>query len=402
MTCRVCKSGTRTVLDLGLSPPANSLLESPTDCEETYPLVLERCDACSSLQLRDCLSASVLYRNYFYVTPDSDLLSTHYAQLYEHLAGGSYVHAKSFVLEVGSNVGQLLAYLGIKGLRVLGIDPAANICAMAQARGIETVCDFFNPATAAAIRAAHGTPDLIIARHCLAHNCDPHVMVAGAAELLDVAGHLVIENAYALNTVENNEFDQIYHEHMFYFSIRSMQALLARHGMHLVNVFMAPVHGGSVIFVAKRKSAKDRVSANVEMHLQRERRGLETAAFERFAANTGEIRAKLRALIEELVAQGKRIYTYGATAKGNTLLNYVGLTSRQLPRCVDSTSIKQGRYLPGSGIQVISEEQASADPPDYFLLTAWNYKDEIIAKVRRSGNERTQFIVPIPSVQILR
>jgi novobiocin biosynthesis protein NovU len=384
-----------------MSPPANSLLKSPADQGESYPLVLERCDACGNLQLRDCLSASVLYRNYFYVTPDSDLLSAHYARLYAQLADGSYVRPSSFVLEVGSNVGQLLAFLRAKGLRVLGIDPAANICAMAQARGIETVCDFFNEASAEAIRAANGTPDLVIARHCLAHNCDPHVMLAGAARVLDEKGHLVVENAYALNTVEHNEFDQIYQEHMFYFSIRSMQALLAKHGMHLVNVFMAAVHGGSIVFVAKKKSAGDRVSPDVGRYLQHEQQGLSAEAFTRFAANTREIREKLRTLIDELLARGKRIYTYGATAKGNTLLNYVGLTSEQLACCVDSTTIKQGRYLPGSRIRVISEEQASADPPDYFLLTAWNYQDEIIAKVRRTGNERTRFIVPIPSVQVI-
>ena len=401
MTCRVCRSDTRTVLDLGTSPPANSLLENPTEQAESFPLVLERCGDCGNVQLRHCLSATVLYRNYFYVTPDSELLNAHYAQLYAQLAAGRYVQPQSFVLEVGSNVGQLLGYLRAKGLTVLGIDPAANICAMAQARGIDTVCDFFNPASAAAIRATHGVPDLILARHCLAHNCDPHVMVAGAAELLGEGGHLVIENAYALNTVENNEFDQIYHEHMFYFSIRSMQALLARHGMHLVNVFMAAVHGGSIVFVAKKQSANDRVDPDVGRHLLREEHGLSVAAFERFAANTIEIRTQLRAMVHELIARGQRIYTYGATAKGNTLLNYVGLTREQLPRCVDSTPIKQGRFLPGSRIEVISEEQASIDPPDYFLLTAWNYRDEIIAKVRRSGNARTRFIVPIPSVHVV-
>jgi SAM-dependent methyltransferase len=401
MTCRICGAGTDEVLDLGRSPPANSLLSTPEQSLRAFPLVLERCRTCGNVQLRDCLSAADLYSHYFYVTPDSPGLREHYASLHSQLVTGGYLEADSVVLEVGSNAGLLLEYLRPLVGAVLGIDPAANICELARQRGIDTVCDFFNPESAAGIRASYGTPQVILARHCMAHNCDPNVMVAAAAALLDESGHLVVENAYALNTVENNEFDQVYHEHMFYFTIQSMQALLGAHGMHLVDVFMAPVHGGSIVFVAKKRRAQDRVSANVARHLRRENQVLNEAAFERFARNTERIRTELRALVADLNARGQRVFSYGATAKGNTLLNYVGLTRAEIPRCVDSTPIKQGKFLPGSAIEVISEQQGLADPPDYFLLTAWNYRDEIIAKVRRSGNQHTQFIVPIPRVHVV-
>jgi SAM-dependent methyltransferase len=392
---------TSTVLDLGVSPPANSLLATADEAEDSFPLVLEYCAACSNLQLRDCLDATDLYRNYLYVTPNSRTLEAHYGQLREFLETRGYLGPDAFVLEVGSNVGLLLQHLQRRGFRVLGIDAAANICELARDGGVETVCDFFGPESARAIRGRYGMPNLIVARHCLAHNSDPHPLIAAAADLMTDTAHLVIENAYALNTVENNEFDQIYHEHMFYYSVRSMQALLLRHGLHVVDVLLAPVHGGSIVFVAKRGTADGSVRAAVEACAARERLVLTTDTFERFAANTAITRDALRELVGELNHRGDSIYTYGATAKGNTLLNYAGLTHDQIRYCVDSTVIKQGKYLPQSRIEVISEAQAFANPPDYFLLTAWNYKDEIIAKVRAAGNRHSRFILPVPSVHII-
>jgi SAM-dependent methyltransferase len=399
--CRICGHHTEAVVDLGESPPANSLLVSPTDFSRSFPLVLEHCAQCSNLQLRDCLDAIDLYQNYLYVTPDSQQLHTHYERLSSWLRAGDYINSQSFVLEVGSNIGLFLRFLQPQVRKVLGIDPAMNICQMATDGGVDTVCDFFNPPSAGRIRNIHGAPDVVIARHCLAHNRDPHVLVEAAAGLMSSNAHLVIENAYALNTVQQNEFDQIYHEHMFYFGIRSMSALLDRHGMHLVNVLLSPVHGGSIVFVAKLRHAADKVSGAVAEHAEREDALLTASAFRRFRANTESIRSSLRELVFDLVARGKRIYTYGATAKGNTLLNYVGITREHIPFCVDSTPGKQGRYLPQSLIRVISEEEALANPPDYFLLTAWNYREEIIAKVRGTGNAMSRFIVPVPSVEVV-
>ena len=401
MTCRICSSATRTLLDLGESPPANSLKESPDQREAFYPLVLEQCDRCGNVQLRDCVDAQALYSQYLYMTPDSPSLARHYAILEHHLVDGGVLRPESAVLEIGSNTGMFLRHLHPRVRRVIGIDPAANICEVANASGIETVCDFFNARSAAMLQDRFGRPDLIVARHCFAHNRDPHDILRGVTRLLDHQGHFLIENAYLLNTIENNEFDQIYHEHMFYYSIRSMRALLVQHGMHIVDVLLVPVHGGSIVFLAKKAAPNDRISAAVEQQAAREDRMLTPDSFGRFVANTLEIRRQLRATISELMETRQRVYTYGATAKGNTLLNFVGITAAQVPYCVDSTPIKQGRYLPRSNIKVISEDEAFRSPPDYFLLTAWNYRDEIIAKVRRGGNSRSRFIVPIPTVTLV-
>jgi len=401
MTCRICSAEVSVLLDLGTSPPANSLKKSPEQVQDSYPLVLDICDNCGNVQLRDCLDEEALYKDYFYVTPSSTLLSRHYDFLQSFLFKNNYLTNNSFALEIGSNVGLFLDHIKPNVAKVVGIDPAQEISELANQKGIETVCDFFNEASSVKLKEQFGNPDIILARHCFAHNCDPHRMLKGVTHLLDDSGFFVIENAYLLNTIENNEFDQIYHEHMFYYSIRSMKALLAIHNMHLVDIIMSPIHGGSIVFVAKKVSAEDKISSAVGKYTLQEDLLLTPSAFQHFVENTWRIKDTLSRLITGLRDGGWTIYTYGATAKGNTLLNFIGLTDQEIKYCVDSTPLKQGKYLPKSNVKVISEEESQENPPDYFLLTAWNYRDEIVNKVRQAGNYTSQFIVPIPFVHIL-
>lgn len=399
MACRICEAPTKEILDLGESPPANALTDSPKEHPAPHPLVLEWCEACGNVQLRDCLSAAELYSDYLYVTPRSAMLREHYEYLSGYLLSNVYMTPQSTVLEIGSNVGYFLEHLKPIVKAIVGVDPARQISEMANAAGIPTIRDYFNESSALHAAAEYGRPDIVVARHCLAHNEWPQEMVRGAAAVLDDGGYFVVENAYVLNTVENAEFDQVYHEHMFYFSIRSMSELLRRHGMVLVDAMMSLVHGGSIIFVAKKGPGEP--SDMVRRYESREDLFLNGETFSRFAQRTQEIKASLRQMVDELIRAGEKVYSYGATAKGNTLLNFVGLTAEQIPYCVDNTPIKQGKFLPSSGIEIISEERALNDPPGYFLLTAWNYQDEIITKVRAAGNYESQFIVPIPFVRIV-
>src|SRR2546428_2019366 len=290
MTCRICSSATRTLLDLGESPLANALKASPDQPDESYPLVLEQCDRCGNVQLRDCVDAHALYSHYLYMTPDSPSLTRHYAVLERHLADRGVIRPEAAVLEIGSNTGAFLRHLQPHVGRVMGVDPAANICRIANASGIETVCDFFDAGSAATLKDRFGHPDLIVARHCFAHNRDPHEMLRGVTTLLDPQGHFLIENAYLLNTIENNEFDQIYHEHMFYYSIRSMQALLARHGMHIVDVLLVPVHGGSIVFLTKKALPGDRIHAAPEQQKTPQDPAPTTAPFQRVPGDNPEVR----------------------------------------------------------------------------------------------------------------
>lgn len=399
MTCRICEASTKKILDLGESPPANSLTDSPDEQPASFPLVLEWCEACGNVQLRDCLGAAELYSDYLYVTPRSEMLRDHYEYLSGYLLANGYMTPQSTVLEIGSNIGYFLEHLKPKVKGIVGVDPARQISSMANAAGIPTVCDFFNESSARLAVAEFGRPDVIVARHCLAHNEWPHEMVRSAADTLDEGGYFVVENAYVMNTVENAEFDQVYHEHMFYFSIRSMSELLRRHGMVLVDAMMSLVHGGSIIFVARKGDGEP--SDAVRRYESREELFLNGETFARFAQRAETIKTGLSTLVDTLARAGETIYTYGATAKGNTMLNYVGITAEQIPYCVDNTKMKQGKFLPKSRIEIIPEERGLAEPPAYFLLTAWNYQDEIITKVRRSGNFETKFILPIPFVRII-
>ena len=401
MNCRICNNKTETILDLGSTPPANSLLDSPDKIINSYPLNLEYCPKCSNLQLRDCLDSKDLYKDYFYITPDSTTLSDHYEYLTSFLIKKKYLNKESNVLEVGSNIGNYLKFLRPHVNEILGVDPAKNIVEMANKRGIKTICEFFGKKVSEKIKNNLGELNCIVARHCFAHNSSPHDLLQGAKELLVDDGVLVIENAYALNTLENNEFDQIYHEHMFYYSIQSMSKALEINGLKLVDVLISLVHGGSIIFVATHKKSNMVVSNSVKTHLEYEILKLNKETLKKFASNAFNLKKELKKTIQNANKKGELIYTYGATAKGNTLLNFVGLTNKEINYCVDSTNIKQGKYLPGSKIKIVNEDFSRLNPPSHFLLTAWNYKDEIINKVRKMGNLDSTFIIPFPNLHMV-
>lgn len=402
MTCRICNNSTYMVLDLGSTPPANSFLSSIEDKIENFPLVLEYCSSCSNLQLRDCLDSDKLYKNYYYVTPKSQTLDSHYSFFTNFLLAKNYLNSESSVVEVGSNIGDFLQHIKPYVRSIIGIDPAENIAAKANSLGIETICDFFSTAAADNIKKKYGSADTIIARHCFAHNASPHDLLQGVKLLMAPDGHVIIENAYAVNTIEGNEIDQIYHEHMFYYSIQSMSKALELNGLVLVDLFISQVHGGSISFVATHAENNPTVLDSVADYLSYEKTVLTKSKLLDFASSASKIKIELNALVKNILNEGKTIYSYGATAKGNTLLNFIGLNNESITYCVDSTEIKQGKFLPGSKIKIINEEEGLNNPPDYFLLTAWNYRDEIISKTRESGNYSSAFIVPFPELKIMR
>lgn len=399
MTCRICEAPTESVLDLGACPPANWLKRTVDEEQETFPLELEWCRRCTNLQLTYTVAAERLYRHYLYSTPRSPSLGRHYRELVDYLAATGVIRPDAFVVEMGSNTGGFLAKLAPHVGRVLGVDPAQEIAAEANASGVPTIPEFFTVDVARAIIDEAGRADLVVARHCLAHNASPHPMLDAALAALTEDGHLVIENAYALDTIARGEFDQIYHEHMFYFCVGSMRTLLDRHGLGLVDVRHSAIHGGSIVFVAAR-AGKAKPSDAVENALRAESTGITHDSLYAFADRARATRDALRSLVLELVEAGRSIMAYGATAKGTTLLNFTGLTANEIPYCLDGTEAKQGRFLPMSNVQVVPEHFGITKPPDEFLLTAWNYEAEIVEKVRRAGNARSRFIVPIPEVRV--
>tara|TARA_B100000886_G_scaffold193073_1_gene132989 strand:- start:4111 stop:5328 length:1218 start_codon:yes stop_codon:yes gene_type:complete len=404
LVCRICQENTIEILDLGMSPPANSLSDNKDINFEKYPLKLEYCNNCKNIQLKDCLDIDKLYKHYYYQTPNSSMLQKHYEDLTEFLKSKNYINLSSNIVEIGSNIGSYLKFLKPHVNKILGIDPAENIVEKANNMGIPTICNFFNPKTASDLANNIDKTNAIIARHCFAHNESPHELLKSVKILLDADGFAIIENAYVLNTLENNEFDQIYHEHMFYFSIQSMQKALSMNDLSLVDIFLSQIHGGSITFIAQHKNKIFETSNTLNKYLDYEKSVLSSKIIKNFRSKSLKIRDELKKLILSLKKKNPKIviYTYGATAKGNTLLNFAELNYSHIDYCIDSTKIKQGKFLPGSKIKIMSEEYAEKNPPDFFLLTAWNYKDEIINKVRNKGNLKSCFIVPFPQITIIK
>lgn len=399
MKCKICGYALNSALDLGKTPLANSLVPNNSVSSQMFDLHLLRCGNCKNMQLSEFISADILYENYLYATPDSTMLSSHYDFLMQFLLNSSLIGKDSTSVEIGCNVGQFLERLTEVSKVAFGVDPAQNIVEVARSRGLNVHNEFFTEKTAVRLKEDYGQADLVVARHCFAHNEFPHEMIKAASEILSNDGAMVIENAYVLNTVMNGEFDQIYHEHMYYYSLSSLSALFRPYGFEIVDATIGMIHGGSIVAVAKRIGRANK-SSNLLIFEELEDIYLSDQSIEDFAIKSLGNIENIRRLVTKISDSGKTIYSYGATAKGNTLLNAAKLDWRSIAACVDSTVIKQGKLLPGSMIPIISEEEAFGDWPDFFLLTAWNYREEIISKVRRSGNFHTRFIVPFPNVHV--
>jgi hypothetical protein len=399
--CRICRSGdVRTVIDLGEMPLANRLKPAPDAPERRFPLAVEFCRGCGNLQLTHCVEAHDLYDDYLYVTPTSPSLEAHSVNLVYHMQAQGYLPDDAFLLEFGSNVGHFLKYAQTRVGRVLGIDPAKAIVEMANARGVPTLCDYFGPETARAAVRAHGRADIVAGRHCAAHNADPHALVEGARLALGPHGVFVMENAYGLNTVLNGEIGQIYHEHMYYYTARSVQRLFAENGLELVDLMPTDIHGGSMVFFGALPGTRP-VRSIVAATIARETAILGDALLDLLPATLARWRQETRALLDRFREGGRSVWMYGGSAKAATFINAVGIDERDIRFCADSTPEKLGRFLPGTGIEIRPEDEAIAARPDYYLITAWNYRSELIAKVRAGGNLHSGFAVPFPEVQVI-
>ena len=399
--CRFCGDKTFELIDLGCLPLANALVSSSSGPVDTYPTVLHICSSCSTAQLSHCADQEVLYSDYVYITPESPMLTRHYSKIVDFLKRNYYLDKTTNVLEIGSNIGRFLQHIKAVANSVIGVDPAKNIASMAIDAGIPTVNQFFNSETAKQIAVDHHKMDLIVARHCFAHNEKPWQMLEGVAELLTANGLFLIENAYFPDTVEKREFDQIYHEHMYYYNLRAIQQVVKKYGFKLIDCLHSTVHGGTMLYIIKHEGAKGELSETALQYLELEKDAHKAHYYTAFIANIQENKHKIKALLQQLRLEGKMIHAYGASAKSVTLLNYFDIDSSIIPYVVDSTVTKHGKYLPLTQIKIISEEEAQLEPPDYYLLTIWNYKDEIIRKVRQLGNTETKFIIPHPQVEVI-
>jgi hypothetical protein len=404
--CRTCGSkNLKLILDLGKTALVNDFLkpEEVAGYTISLPLRVVLCPDCSLVQLADTVDPKILYSHYAYVTSTSKTMDTHLNKMMTHLLSTARLGSGSKVLEIASNTGVFLKKFKEQGCEVLGIEPAGNIADVALATAIPTRKEFFNAANAKKLKNEWGTADLIFGRHVFAHIDDLKDLVAGLEAISHQDTLIAFEVPYVVDFFEHTEYDTIYHEHLSYISVAAVEALVKDSALMLSRVDHYPIHGGSILFHLRHRSSNARPHASVAQALEKEKemRLAEPATWEAFAQRVNHIRTGLPALLRKLKAEGKRIIGYGASAKGNTLLNTCGITTKELDYIIDNTPFKQNKIAPGSWIPVRPPEMLLNDQPDYALLLAWNFAPEIIKRETIFQKRGGRFIRPIPEPAVI-
>lgn len=401
--CRSCgNSRGELVLDLGLQPLANNLLrtEDLGKPEPKFPLRVAVCHQCWLLQITDLVPPTQLFSEYLYFSSFSDALLRHSKAAVEQHIREFKLGAQSHVVEIASNDGYLLQNFVAARVPCLGIEPAANIAKVAREKGIETLVEFFTEPLAKRLVAQNRQADLILGNNVFAHAPDTNDFVAGLAKLLKPQGRIALEFPYGVDLIEHSEFDTIYHEHVFYFTVTALQPLFARHGLEIIRVDHLPIHGGSLRLYAAHKGAHP-VEASIGKFLEAEKaKGVASSAYyKNFSTHVQELKQSLVELISRLRKEGKTVAAYGAAAKGSTLINFFGLGRDALSFVTDRSTYKQGRFMPGQHIPIVAPEALLEKRPDYTLLLTWNFADEILAQQKAYRDAGGKFIVPIPHVR---
>jgi len=405
LKCRSCGSTDAAhILDLGLQPLANNLLTTAdlAKKEPKFPLRLAACKSCWMLQITDLVPPVELFSEYLYFSSFSDLMLRHSREACEAYLKEFGLNSQSLVVEVASNDGYLLQNFVKAGVPCLGIEPAANIAKVAREKGIETLVEFFGERVATELAGNNRQADLILGNNVFAHAPDPNDFIAGLKALLKPDGRVVLEFPYGVNFIEHAEFDTIYHEHVFYFTLTALQPLFERHGLTIFRTQRLPIHGGSLRLFAAHAGACQVEPSALDLLAEETRKGVNTLAYyEGFGNQVRTIKDDLVALLARLKKAGKRIAAYGASAKGSTLLNYCGVGANILDFVADRSTYKQGRLTPGMHIPIVPPEELPVRRPDYTLLLTWNFADEILAQQKAYRETGGKFIIPIPRVRIV-
>ena len=405
--CRFCGADlTQTLVDLGLSPLANSYV-AESDLgrpDPRYPLHARICPECMLVQVDEVVRAEEIFSDYAYFSSYSDTWVAH-AKAYAEMAIARFrLDGTSRVAEIASNDGYLLQHFVAKEVPVLGIEPAANVAEVALAKGIPTEVAFFGRETANRLASGGVRADLIAANNVLAHVPAINDFVAGVPILLKPDGVFTVEFQHLINIIQKVQFDTIYHEHFSYLSLLATEKLYAAHGLRVFDVEELPTHGGSLrVFACLQGCDAHAQGPGLEIVRSKESSaGLHRLdVYEGFEGKVQRIRSDLLGFLGRAKAEAKRVCAYGAAAKGNTLLNYCGIGPDDIDFVVDRNPVKQGRYLPGSRIPIKGPEAIDSAMPDYILILPWNLRDEIVGSMAHCRDWGARFVVPIPALEIL-
>ena len=404
--CRLCGSqDLYTYLNLGFTALADAFLtpNQLNDPEATYPLKVNLCLDCGFSQLSIEVAPEVLYRNsYPYESSTTTTGQQHYRLMANQIINNFHIDKGSQVIDIGSNVGVLLGGFKDLGMKVLGIDPATEIAAKANAKGIPTLPLFFGIDSVAAIQEKISKAAVITGTNVFAHIPNLDEFMQAVDLLLSKAGVLVIEAPSLKELIENCEYDTIYHEHLSYLAAKPLHRFFAQHQFEIVDVEELPIHGGTIRLVISRQGEHP-VNERVKIFTdQEERLGLfKQARLDQFSHQVANRRQQLFSLIWDLKKQGKKIAAVSAPAKGNTLLNYCGIDHQVIDFVTEKSELKIGLYTPGTHIPVVADDELLTKQPDYALILAWNFKDEIMANLTEFKKRGGKFILPVPEPKII-
>ena len=399
--CSTCQSPIEEVINIGDSPPANNFINSLDEKAKSYPLIVDYCKNCHGIQLRHCLEMDELFTNYSYMTPDAKSLNDQYKKIISHLKESKILSSEMQCLEIGSNTGRFLKELQPDVKAVLGVEPAENIVDIAKADGVNTICKFFSEAVGEEIYQEYGNFEIVFARHMFAHNPDPQELIKGANNVMRGKGYFLIENAYAVDTFLHGEIDQIYHEHMFYFSLQSIKNLMDLHGFYLVDFLTTDVHGGSLVYIFSNDPTESPAKKVTEFLAYEQSLFEEKKIFLIFDEKIASLKNNVKSELEQTIAEGKKVIVYGAPAKAFTMFTYLNLSSDDISFCVDTTETKIGKIFPVFNIPILCESELTNREYDTVLVCAWNYQEEILLKSNRLFKKGTKLIFPLPEFKVV-
>ena len=404
--CRLCDANlTRTFVDLGVSPLCESYVPADKldDPEVFYPLHVRICESCLLVQIPAYVSGEHIFSDYAYFSSYSDSWVAHAKQYAGQMIERLSLSGGSLVTEVASNDGYLLQHFLAAGIPVLGIEPAANVAEAARAKGIQTEVEFLGAQTGRDISRRCGTADLVAANNVFAHVPDIRGFAAGLRALVKDTGLVTLEFPHLLRLIERRQYDTIYHEHFSYLSLLTSSRALATGGLRVVDVDELGTHGGSLRVYAQPEECAGEPTTRVKAVLDAEESaGLHTlAGHAGFGSQVLRIKSDLLDFLLDAARKGRSVAGYGAPGKGNTLLNHCGIRSDLMAYTVDRSTVKQGKFLPGTHIPIYAPERLAATRPDYILVLPWNLKEEItqqLAYVRSWGG---RLVFPIPELEIV-
>ena len=404
--CRACDAPLeRMFVDLGMSPPCEDFLPQGRlhEPETFYPLDVRICDRCLLVQLPTYMSAESIFGEYAYFSSYSDSWVGHAERLVDEAVRRQALGPESRVVEVASNDGYLLQHVLARGIAALGVEPAGNIAAVAAAKGIPTLNEYFGRRTAALIVDKGGPADYVVANNVFAHVPDLNDFTAGLATLLRPGGLLSIEVAYLPRLIERNEFDTIYHEHFMYYTVLSAESVLARHGLRILDIEELETHGGSirlwVVHDDDGRPTTEAVGATKAREL-----AVGYGKPEGYAGFGPRVEAIKRDLLDFLISErrnGSKIVGYGAPGKANTLLNFCGIRTDLIEFLVDRNPYKHGRFTPGTHIPIHDPSHLREARPDVIVIMAWNLRTEIAAQLAYTREWGARLVVAIPQLEIV-